>query len=116
RGRDKSGSTDLDRDRGCNSVLLSNGNSFIAAPAARSYRRHPLHTIETLTAELPEIITELPGPRARAIMARDARVLSPSYTRGYPLVVDRAEGAMVTDVDGNHFLDFNAGIGVAATG
>ena len=58
----------------------------------------------------------MPGPRARAIIERDARVVSPSYTRGYPLVVERGEGAMVEDVDGNRFLDFNAGIAVVATG
>jgi 4-aminobutyrate aminotransferase len=43
-------------------------------------------------------------------------VVSPSYTRGYPLVVERGEGAIVEDVDGNRFLDFNAGIAVVATG
>jgi 4-aminobutyrate aminotransferase len=58
----------------------------------------------------------LPGPRARQIIERDARVLSPSYTRPYPLVVDYANGAVVTDVDGNRFLDFNAGIAVVAAG
>ena len=65
---------------------------------------------------LPHIVTPLPGPRARAIIERDSQVLSPSYTRGYPLVAERGEGAMVEDVDGNRFLDFNAGIGVASTG
>jgi 4-aminobutyrate aminotransferase len=58
----------------------------------------------------------LPGPRARAIIERDQQFTSPSYTRCYPLVVERAEGAMVEDVDGNRFLDFNAGIAVVATG
>src|SRR5207248_8537674 len=58
----------------------------------------------------------LPGPRARAIIERDEKVTSPSYTRGYPLVVERGEGAIVQDVDGNRFLDFNAGIAVVATG
>jgi 4-aminobutyrate aminotransferase len=59
---------------------------------------------------------QVPGPRARRIIERDAAVLSPSYTRCYPLVVDHAEGAVVTDVDGNRFLDFNAGIAVVAAG
>jgi 4-aminobutyrate aminotransferase len=58
----------------------------------------------------------LPGPRARAIIERDQKVTSPSYTRSYPLVVQRGEGAIVEDVDGNRFLDFNAGIAVVATG
>jgi 4-aminobutyrate aminotransferase len=49
-------------------------------------------------------------------MERDARVVSPSYTRGYPLVAESAEGAIVQDVDGNRFLDFNAGIAVVAAG
>ena len=65
--------------------------------------------------DLPQIVTSLPGPRARAIIERD-RVVSPSYTRSYPLVAERGEGAMVEDVDGNRFLDFNAGIAVVATG
>ncbi|MGC2659148.1 MAG: acetyl ornithine aminotransferase family protein [Bryobacteraceae bacterium] len=65
---------------------------------------------------LPDLMTSLPGPKAAAIIERDRRVLSPSYTRGYPLVVKRGEGAIVEDVDGNRFLDFNAGIAVVATG
>jgi 4-aminobutyrate aminotransferase len=58
----------------------------------------------------------LPGPKARAIIGRDAAVVSPSYTRGYPLVIERGYGAMVEDVDGNVFLDCAAGIAVNATG
>jgi len=65
---------------------------------------------------LPKIITELPGPRAAAIIARDAAVISPSYTRDYPLVAASGEGAVITDVDGNRFLDMNAGIAVTSTG
>ena len=66
--------------------------------------------------DLPKLIGPLPGPRARAIIERDARVVSPSYTRSYPLVAARGEGAIVEDLDGNRFLDFNAGIAVVATG
>ena len=73
-------------------------------------------TTETLRADLPHIVTPLPGPRAKAVIERDRNVLSPSYTRSYPLVASRGEGAMVEDVDGNRFLDFNAGIAVTATG
>ena len=58
----------------------------------------------------------LPGPKARAIIERDAAVVSPSYTRGYPLVIKRASGASVEDVDGNMFLDCAAGIAVNSTG
>jgi len=65
---------------------------------------------------LPHLVTALPGPRAQAIIDRDHKVLSPSYTRDYPLVVRRGEGAMIEDVDGNRFLDFNAGIAVVAAG
>ncbi len=65
---------------------------------------------------LPLLKGPLPGPRAQAIIDRDNKVLSPSYTRGYPLVMDRGEGATVIDVDGNRFLDFNAGIAVCSTG
>jgi 4-aminobutyrate aminotransferase len=71
---------------------------------------------ETLNRELPHLITSLPGPRAQAVIQRDSQLLSPSYTRCYPLVAARGEGAIVEDVDGNRFLDFNAGIAVVATG
>jgi 4-aminobutyrate aminotransferase len=64
----------------------------------------------------PRITTELPGPRARAIIARDESVASPSLTRAYPLVAESGRGFTVTDVDGNVFLDFAAGIAVASTG
>ena len=74
-------------------------------------------TSETARQDLPQIVTQrLPGPRARAVIERDRKVLSPSYTRSYPLVASRGEGAIIEDVDGNRFLDFNAGIAVAATG
>jgi 4-aminobutyrate aminotransferase len=73
-------------------------------------------TMEYVRADLPHLAGPLPGPRARAIIERDSRVVSPSYTRGYPLVAERGEGAMVEDVDGNRFLDFNAGIAVVAAG
>jgi 4-aminobutyrate aminotransferase len=64
----------------------------------------------------PHIVTELPGPRARAVIEQDERVCSPSLTRVYPLVVDHGEGIVLEDVDGNRFLDFNAGIAVNAAG
>jgi 4-aminobutyrate aminotransferase len=69
-----------------------------------------------VSTALPRILTPLPGPRARAIIERDRRALSPSYTRPYPLVVERGSGALVEDVDGNRFLDLNAGIAVVAAG
>jgi 4-aminobutyrate aminotransferase len=67
-------------------------------------------------ATAPMLLTELPGPAAREIIARDEAVTSPSLTRVYPLVVRRARGCVVEDVDGNRFLDFNAGIAVVAAG
>ena len=65
---------------------------------------------------VPDIRTSLPGPKAAALIARDAAVISPSYTRGYPLVIARGSGCAVEDVDGNTFLDCAAGIAVNATG
>jgi 4-aminobutyrate aminotransferase len=73
-------------------------------------------TKEMVRLDLPHLVTSLPGPRAAQLIERDAQVLSPSYTRCYPLVVARGEGAMIEDVDGNRFLDFNAGIAVTSTG
>jgi 4-aminobutyrate aminotransferase len=62
------------------------------------------------------IITELPGPKARALLERDRPVSSPSYPRDYPFVMAKGRGAEVWDVDGNRFLDFAAGIAVCSTG
>ncbi len=64
----------------------------------------------------PQIKTLLPGPKAKALIDRDKTVVSPSYTRGYPLVIERGCGSMVEDVDGNVFLDCAAGIAVNSTG
>src|SRR5438876_8929449 len=65
---------------------------------------------------VPALRTALPGPKAQALLERDAKYLSPSYTRIYPLVVERGSGCVIEDVDGNLFLDFTAGIAVASTG
>ena len=73
-------------------------------------------SLEQVRADLPNLKGPVPGPRARAAIERDMRHVSPSYTRCYPLVVERGEGAVIEDVDGNRFLDFNAGIAVVATG
>ena len=70
----------------------------------------------TATSPVPVLRTEIPGPCAREVIARDEAVTSPSLTRVYPLVVARARGCVLEDVDGNRFLDFNAGIAVAAAG
>src|SRR5580704_15484107 len=66
--------------------------------------------------KVPQIRTDLPGPKAQALLERDERYMSPSYTRVYPLVCARGSGAVMEDVDGNLFLDFTAGIAVTSTG
>ncbi|MCL4530191.1 MAG: acetyl ornithine aminotransferase family protein [Chloroflexi bacterium] len=58
----------------------------------------------------------LPGPKAKALIERDHKVISPSYPRGYPFVMDHGKGTEVWDVDGNRFLDFMGGIAVVSTG
>jgi 4-aminobutyrate aminotransferase len=68
-------------------------------------------------AKRPEIKTELPGPKGREIVEADARWMTPSYPRpAYKLVAERASGVWVEDVDGNTFLDCNAGVAVCSTG
>jgi 4-aminobutyrate aminotransferase len=64
----------------------------------------------------PKLVCPLPGPKAQAAVAADERLISPSYTRSYPLVARRGRGIRVEDVDGNEFLDFAAGIAVTSTG
>src|SRR5262245_38772557 len=70
---------------------------------------------KTLTVG-PKIKTALPGPNAKRILAGDEKYISPSYTRSYPLVAKSGRGIVVTDVDGNEFFDFSAGIAVTSTG
>jgi 4-aminobutyrate aminotransferase len=69
-----------------------------------------------LERDEPRITGPLPGPKSAAWLERDHRVMSPSYTRAYPLVVRRARAAMIEDMDGNRFLDFTAGIAVTNVG
>jgi 4-aminobutyrate aminotransferase len=64
----------------------------------------------------PKLVSSLPGPKARAAVEADDRLISPSYTRSYPLVAKRGRGIRVEDVDGNEFIDFAAGIAVTSTG
>lgn len=71
----------------------------------------------TLERQKPQIITELPGVNARAIIEADAQYVTPSYPRpDYKLVAERGYGVWVEDVDGNVFLDCNAGVAVCSTG
>jgi 4-aminobutyrate aminotransferase len=62
------------------------------------------------------VAKQFPGPKARKILRLDRKYISPSYTRSYPAVIESGEGCWVWDVDGNKFLDFNAGIAVCTTG
>jgi len=70
-----------------------------------------------IAARRPQIKTELPGPKGRAIVEADAQYVNPAYPRpDFKLVAERGEGVWVTDVDGNVFLDCNAGVAVCSTG
>ena len=69
-----------------------------------------------MSKNYPHIVAPPPGPKGKAIIDRDRAATASCYLKEYPLVVERAEGAMVEDVDGNRFLDFMAGIAVASTG
>jgi 4-aminobutyrate aminotransferase len=64
----------------------------------------------------PKLKGALPGPKAIAAVERDSELMSPSYTRSYPLVAKRGRGIRIEDVDGNEFMDFAAGIAVTSTG
>ena len=64
----------------------------------------------------PKIVVTPPGPKAKKIVDRDAAVISPSFGRAYPLVVEKGEGNIITDVDGNQFIDMNAGLAVCNVG
>jgi len=72
--------------------------------------------IAATETKLPQLLMPLPGPKAKQVIEQDAKYVSLSYTRDYPLVAKRGHGAMIEDVDGNVFLDFAAGIAVCATG
>lgn len=64
----------------------------------------------------PKIVVTPPGPKARAIVERDNAIISPSFGRVYPLVIKSGEGCIITDVDGNEFIDMNAGLAVCSVG
>jgi 4-aminobutyrate aminotransferase len=66
--------------------------------------------------DYPRILVTPPGPKAKAIVDRDAAWTSQCYIKEYPLAIARGSGVMVEDVDGNRYLDFMAGIAVASTG
>ena len=72
--------------------------------------------LELVSEFVPDIHTPLPGPLAEKLVNRDNKVISPSYTRSYPFVMDRGRGNLVWDVDGNRYIDFTAGVAVLNTG
>ena len=69
-----------------------------------------------MSAFHPKIVVGPPGPKARKVIGKDRKFISPSYTRAYPLVIERGEGMFVEDIDGNRFLDFTGGVAVNTTG
>lgn len=72
---------------------------------------------EMLRTDLPQIITEtLPGPKAQELIARRAKAVPSAIRCAYPVVIERGEGAMIEDVDGNKFLDWIGGVGVLNIG
>lgn len=87
------------------------------AAGAKSGRATSSATTDAVNSrDYPRIRTALPGPRGRKIIARDEAWTSSCYIKEYPLVIERGEGVMVEDADGNRFLDFMAGIAVSTTG
>jgi 4-aminobutyrate aminotransferase len=86
--------------------------ALLEAPATSSKRDHS--ELEAMSE--PLLVTEIPGPRTRALIEADHKVTSPSLPRAYPFAPARGAGSMIEDVDGNVFLDFNAGIAVCSTG
>src|SRR5438093_12102843 len=78
--------------------------------------RTELNAAQLAALTEPRLVTEIPGPKARELIEADARVTSPSLPRAYGFVPARGAGSMVEDVDGNVFLDLNAGIAVCSTG
>src|SRR4051794_40060891 len=90
-----------------------------AGSAERSRSRWPVSTVQNRLAgdrPVPDLVTEVPGPKARAHVAYDETWTSPSLPRAYPIVPVRGDGLTVEDIDGNLFLDFAAGIAVTSTG
>ncbi|MDI7260945.1 MAG: acetyl ornithine aminotransferase family protein [Thermodesulfobacteriota bacterium] len=85
-------------------------------PRKKGSSKGNIHLRSSFESRIPSIITDLPGPEARKVLEKDQRFVSQSYTRVYPLVVKKAKGLVVEDVDSNQFLDFTSGIAVCNTG
>src|SRR6202041_2420570 len=98
-------------------LTLHPAETGVRAESQNSLLEEVMHATDIkVDSKLPHLITELPGPKAKKLVERDHHVVSPSYTRDYPLVAKFGRGATVEDIDGNTFLDFAAGIAVVATG
>jgi 4-aminobutyrate aminotransferase len=97
-------------------VIRAEANSIMVKSKKRISKNKRTRVVRRTVRREPVISTVLPGPEARAILNKDHKFVSPSYTRFYPAVIESGKGVWVTDVDGNVFLDFSAGIGVVSTG
>ena len=73
-------------------------------------------SIESSLGTERKVITELPGPKSRALQERRQAVVSAGLSNGFPIYITRAEGAILEDVDGNHILDLGSGIAVVSVG
>src|SRR5438309_865394 len=80
------------------------------------FQEDSMSTKTTSVIDGPKIKTALPGPNAKRVLEGDDRIITPSYTRSYPLVAKQGRGLVITDVDGNEFFDFSSGIAVTSTG
>src|ERR1700747_1026598 len=94
--------------------FFKGGDTRHDSKSCPSQRRNIMTAMTTAIG--PKIKTALPGPNAKRVLESDAQYSSPSYTRSYPLVAKSGRGIVVTDVDGNEFFDFSAGIAVTSTG
>jgi 4-aminobutyrate aminotransferase len=97
-------------------MRCAGGNRFAYAHEPIRKIQIPEEEMQITEMKLPQLVTALPGPKAKKIVEMDHEFVSPSYTRDYPLVAKFGRGATIEDVDGNTFLDFAAGIAVVATG
>ena len=73
-------------------------------------------SIESSVGTERKVVTALPGPKSQEMHARRKNVVSAGVTNGYPVYIDRAEGAIIVDIDGNHILDLGSGIAVTTIG
>src|SRR4051794_30187894 len=102
--------------RGLRCCSNDGGFHMVMQSEAVSNPQSEVRTPQSSGAHTPDIHGPLPGPKAQPIHLRDDEVISPSYTRSYPFVMDHGKGSFVWDVDGNRFIDFTAGVAVLATG